>query len=148
MITPVCQSFGASSFHAILLSSNVLHFLFNAIKISGRISSSPAAFSGFQFLYGCCHFCHCEHFLFPKLNQIAYVSVGNALTGLNKSSKYSLHGEGIYLISGFQFLYGCCHFCRCEHFLFPKLIYLIFMGRDLFDFWISIFVWLLPLLSL
>ena len=99
MITPVCQSFGASSFHAIPLSSNVLHFLFNAIKISGRISSSPAAFSGFQFLYGCCHFCHCEYFLFPKLNQIAYVSVGNALTGFNKSSKYSLHGEGIYFSS-------------------------------------------------
>ena len=99
MITTVCQSFDASSFHAILLSNNVLLFLFNAIKISGRISYSPAAFSGFQFLYGCCYFCHCEHFLFPKLNQIAYVSVGKALTGLNKSSKYSLHGEGIYFSS-------------------------------------------------
>ena len=68
--------------------------LFNAFNISGRISSSPAVFR-FQSLYGCCYFCHCEHFLFPKLNQITYVSVGVALAGFNKSLKYFLQREGI-----------------------------------------------------
>ena len=49
---------------------------------------------GFQSSYGRCHFFQYKNFLFPKLI-VLHNSVVDALTGFNKSLKYSLHCERI-----------------------------------------------------
>ena len=97
MITPVCQIFGVfPSFHATWLTLVNLRTPcpFNAFNISGRISSSPAAFSDFNPRMAAATSVNVKTSSFPK-SIVSHVSVGVALTGCNKSSKYSLQRERI-----------------------------------------------------
>ena len=88
MITLVCQYFD--------VSARVNQMYFSPLNVF------TSSLSGFQSSYDCNHFCQCEDSSFPKSIEL-HVSVGFALTGFIKSSKYSLHHEWISFSSLWMF---------------------------------------------
>ena len=99
MITPVCQSFGAfPGFNATwqTLANQSTPSLFNDFNISGRISSSQAAFADFSSHVAAVTYVNVKISSFPKSIE-SLMSVGVAHTGFNKSTKYSIHRKRISL---------------------------------------------------
>ena len=96
MITSVCQTFDFfPSFHVTWYTfvNQRIYSPFNAFNILVRILSSLAAFPHFNPRTAAATFVNGISSL-PK-SILLHVSVGVALTGFNKSSKYYLHREKI-----------------------------------------------------
>ena len=101
MCTPVCQSIGVFlSFLADLHThaNQRTPFPFKAFNISGRISSSPAAFPVFNPRMAAAISVNVKTTSFLK-SMVLHVSVGIAFIGFNKSSKYSIQRETIFFSS-------------------------------------------------
>ena len=100
MITPERLSFGVfTSFHATshtLVNESTLSF--NALNISGRVSSLPAVFPDFNSCIVAATSVNAKTSFFSK-SIVSHVLVTVAFTGLNKSSNHSLYREMVSFLS-------------------------------------------------
>ena len=96
MITPFCQFFGVfPSYHATCytLVNQRTPSPFNVFNILSRIFSSPAIFPDFNPRMTAATFVNVKTSFFPK-SVVSHVSMGVALTGFNKSSKFLSNMKG------------------------------------------------------